>query len=177
MTVHDQFGYAMVSKIRIVGAVGSGKSTLARKMSRKLNIPMFTLDDMVWSRGVEGDTRNSNEARDLALTSVIQQSTWIIEGTHIGWSDRSFDEAEKIIFLNPSVLTRVYRFTIRFIQQKRGTESSSYIPTWKMYGRMFKWTYQYETVYKHQVRKIMENSQRDAIEIRDEKELEYWYGK
>lgn len=177
MTVHDQFGYAMVSKIRIVGAVGSGKSTLARKMSQELNIPMFTLDDMVWSRGIDGDIRNSNKARDLALTSVLQQSTWIIEGTHIGWSDRSFNEAEKIIFLNPSVLTRVYRFTRRFIQQKRGIESSSYIPTWRMYGRMFKWTYQYEMVYKHKVREIMQNFTRNAIEIRDEKELKYRHGK
>lgn len=167
----------MVTKIRIVGPVGSGKSTLAREMSQELNIPMFTLDDMVWSRGAEGDIRNSNEARDVALNSVIQQSSWIIEGTHIGWSDRSFDEAEKIIFLNPSVLTRVYRFTRRFIQQNIGIEPSSYLPTWKMYGRMFKWTYQYEMVYKHQVRKIMENSQRDSLEIRDGKEVGINYGK
>lgn len=167
----------MIRKIRIVGPVGSGKSTLARKISQDLNIPMFTLDDMVWSRGSGGDIRNSDEARDLALNSVIQQSTWIIEGTHLGWSDRSFDEAEQILFLNPSVLTRVYRFSRRFIQQKRGVEFSSYLPTWRMYGRMFKWTYQYEMIYKHQVREIMQNFTRDAIEIRDGKELEYWYGK
>lgn len=163
----------MVTKIRIVGPVGSGKSTLARKMSQELNIPMFTLDDMVWSRGSDGDIRNSDEARDGALNSVIQQSSWIIEGTHLGWSDRSFDEAEQIVFLNPSVPIRVYRFSKRFLQQKSGIESSSYLPTWKMYGRMFKWTYQYEMVYKHQVREIMESFERDAIEIRDGKELEY----
>ena len=167
----------MVRKIRIVGPVGSGKSTLARKMSQELNIPMFTLDDMVWSRGANGDIRNSDEARDLALNSVIQQSAWIIEGTHLGWSDQSFYEAEQILFLNPSVFTRIYRFSRRFIQQKRGIESSSYIPTWKMYRRMFKWTYQYEMVYKHQVRKIMENSQRDSLEIRDGKEVGVNYGK
>ena len=167
----------MVTKIRIVGPVGSGKSTLARKLSHTLKIPMYTLDDMVWSRGIDGDIRNSNEARDLALNSVIKQPTWIIEGTHLGWANSSFNEAEQILFLNPPVPVRVYRFSKRFIQQKRGIEFSSYTPTWRMYGRMFKWTYQYEMIYKHQVREIMQNFTRDAIEIRDEKELEYWHGK
>ncbi|MFX3674990.1 MAG: DNA topology modulation protein FlaR [Paenisporosarcina sp.] len=167
----------MVNKIRIVGPVGSGKSTLARNMSQALNIPMFTLDDMVWSRGPEGDIRNSIEVRDSALESVVQQSTWIIEGTHLGWSDKSFDKADQIIFLNPRVPIRVYRFSKRFIYQKRGIESSSYIPTWKMFGRMFKWTYQYEMVFKHQVRAILHNSAKDAIEIRDGKELGIYDGK
>ncbi|WP_019414713.1 hypothetical protein [Paenisporosarcina sp. TG20] len=161
----------MVNKIRIVGSVGSGKTTLARQLSRKLNIKMYTLDEMVWSRGDEGDIRNPIEIRDEALDSTIQQSSWIIEGTHLGWPDRSFDAADQIIFLNPQVSIRVYRFSKRFFYQKRGIESSSYIPTWRMYGRMFKWTYQYETIYKKQVRAILKNSRVDAIEIRDGKEI------
>lgn len=39
-----------------------------------------------------------------------------------------------------------------------------------MYSRMFKWTYQYETIYKKQVRAILKNS-KNAIEIRDGSEL------
>ena len=167
----------MVNKIRIVGPVGSGKSTLARKMSQALDIPMFTLDNMVWSRGPDGDIRNSNEARDAALELVVQQSAWIIEGTHLGWADKSFEKADQIIFLNPLVPVRVYRFSKRFFHQKRGSESSSYQPTWKMYGRMFKWTYQYEVIYKHQVRAILHNSTKETIEITDGKELGAYYGK
>ncbi|MET0786225.1 MAG: DNA topology modulation protein FlaR [Paenisporosarcina sp.] len=161
----------MVNKIRIVGPVGSGKSTLARKMAQARGIPMFTLDDMVWSRGPNGDTRNTNDVRDSLLNDVVQQASWIIEGTHIGWSDQSFECADMIIFLNPRVPVRVYRFSKRFFRQKRGLEPTSYIPTWTIYGRMFKWTYQYETIFKHQVRSIMLKSQTESIEIHDGKEL------
>lgn len=71
--------------------------------------------------------------------------------------------------MNPSLPLRIYRISRRFIQQKRGIEHASYTPTWKIYSRMFKWTYQYETI-KKQVRAILKNS-KNAIEIRDGSEL------
>lgn len=161
----------MGNKIRIVGPVGSGKTTLTRKLSEAKGIQIFTLDDMVWSRGANGDTRNSTECRDALLNEVIQQESWIIEGTHLGWADWSFEKADMIIFLNPSVSTRIYRFSKRFYRQKRGLDPTSYKPTWTIYGRMFKWTYQYEIIYKHQVRSIMSEVKAETIEIHDGKEL------
>ncbi len=161
----------MANRIRIIGPVGSGKTTLTRKLSEAKDIPMFTLDDMIWSRGPNGDKRNSTEYRDALLNEVIQKESWIIEGTHLGWADLSFDKADLIIFLNPSVSVRIYRFSKRFFRQKRGFDPISYTPTWKIYGRMFKWTYQYETIYKHQVRSIMLEGQAESIEIQDGKEL------
>jgi adenylate kinase family enzyme len=166
----------MGNRIRIVGPVGSGKTTLTRNLSKAKGIPMFTLDEMVWSRGPNGDSRNSSEIRDALLNEVLQQSTWIIEGTHLGWADQSFESADMIIFLNPRVTVRIYRFSKRFFRQKKGLEPTSYKPTWRIYGRMFKWTYQYETIYKHQVRSIMQKSQKETIEIQDGKELGVYYG-
>ncbi|MDX1771487.1 MAG: AAA family ATPase [Planococcaceae bacterium] len=88
----------MANRIRIIGPVGSGKTTLTRKLSEAKGIPMFTLDDMVWSRGPNGDTKNSTEYRDALLNEVIQKESWIIEGTHLGWADVSFEKADLIIF-------------------------------------------------------------------------------
>ena len=161
----------MANRIRIIGPVGSGKTTLSRKLSKAKGIPMFTLDDMVWSRGPNGDTKNSTEYRDALLNEVIQKESWIIEGTHLGWADVSFEKADLIIFLNPSVSVRIYRFSKRFYRQKRGIDPISYTPTWTIYGKMFKWTYQYETIYKHQIRSIMSEVQTESIEIQDGKEL------
>jgi adenylate kinase family enzyme len=161
----------MVNKIRIVGSVGSGKTTLARKLALQKGIDMYSLDDVVWSRSSEGDIRNSDEQRDAKLNEILHQPTWIIEGSHLGWSMKTVEEADQIYFLHPSLPVRIYRISRRFIRQKRGIEQAAYIPTWRMYSRMFKWTYQYETKYKKQVRDILKNTPENAIEIRDGKEL------
>lgn len=161
----------MVNKIRIVGSVGSGKTTLARKLALQKGIDMYSLDDVVWSRSSEGDSRNSDEQRDEILGHILLKPSWIIEGSHLGWSMKTFEEADQIIFLHPSLPIRIYRISSRFFKQKRGIEVSSYTPTWRMFGQMFKWTYQYETIYKIQVRDILKKSPENAIEIRDGKEL------
>jgi len=157
----------MVNKIRIVGPVGSGKTTLARRMASKKGIAMHSLDEVVWTRTAGGDIRNSEEERDAKLHAILDQPSWILEGAHLGWSMKTFDEADQIIFLNPGVLVRIYRITRRFILQRKGIEECSYTPTWRIFRMMFKWTYQYETIFKKQVREIMSTSQREAIEIPD----------
>jgi adenylate kinase family enzyme len=161
----------MANKIRIVGSVGSGKTTLARNLALQKGIDMYSLDDVVWSRSSNGDIRNSDEQRDAVLDDILLQSTWIIEGSHLGWSIKTFEEADQILFLHPSLPVRIYRISRRFLRQKRGVEQASYVPTWRMYGQMFKWTYQYETKYKKQVREMINTSQKNAIEIRDGKNL------
>jgi len=161
----------MVSKIRIVGPVGSGKTTLAKKLAQQKGIPMYSLDEVVWSRTAAGDMRNSELVRDAKLQDILNQPAWIIEGAHLGWSMKSFDEADQILFLNPGVSVRIYRFSRRFILQKRGVEQSSYTPSWRIYSLMFKWTYQYETIFKKQIRTILRNSNKAAKEIRDGKEV------
>jgi len=161
----------MANKIRIVGPVGSGKTTLAKKLAQQKGIPMYSLDEVVWSRNADGDIRNSEEERDARLEGIINEPAWIIEGAHLGWSLKTFDEADQILFLNPRLPVRIYRFSRRFILQKRGIEESSYTPTWRIYSRMFKWTYQYETIFKKQVRTILRTSNEEAKEIRDGSEV------
>ncbi|WP_084544125.1 DNA topology modulation protein FlaR [Paenisporosarcina indica] len=160
-----------MNKIRIIGPVGSGKTTLAKKLSRQKGIPMYSLDEVVWTRSFGEDLRNTEEVRNAKLDSILSQPSWIIEGAHLGWSMKTFDQADQILFLNPKIYVRVYRITRRFILQKRGIEKSSYTPTWLIYSRMFKWTYQYETIYKKQVRVILKASNIEAKEIRNGSEV------
>lgn len=127
-------------KIRIIGSVGSGKSTLAKKISIKLNLPYYEIDNMVWIRDKGQDIRNSDLERDTLLQNIICSDAWIIEGVHNeDWVFQSIHQAEVIIFLDPTYRTRTYRIIKRFIFQKIGMEQSNYKPTFKIFFKMFSW--------------------------------------
>ena len=48
-------------KIQIIGSVGSGKTTLAKKISEKLAIPYYEIDNIIFERHPTGDIRRSDE--------------------------------------------------------------------------------------------------------------------
>ncbi|SLK22890.1 MULTISPECIES: hypothetical protein [unclassified Paenibacillus] len=89
------------NKIHIIGSVGSGKSTLARLLSARLDLPYYELDNIVWHRVPKGqDIRNSPEKRDTLLQKAVYSNQWIIEGVHYEWVERSFEQADLIVYLN-----------------------------------------------------------------------------
>jgi len=136
-------------KIHIIGSVGSGKTTLAKKLSAKLNIPYYELDNVVWKRAKSGDIRRTEEERKDYLDSIIHSETWIIEGVHNeDWVAGSFHKAELIIYLDTKYSLRTYRIIKRFILQKLGLEKSNYTPTINIFFKMFKWNRHFEEVGK-----------------------------
>lgn len=136
-------------KIHIIGSVGSGKTTLARKLSKKLNIPFYELDNVVWKRENSGDIRRTDEERAEYLNSIIHSETWIIEGVHNEeWVANSFHQADLIIYLDTKYSIRTYRIIKRFVLQKLGLEPSNYKPTITIFFKMFKWNRHFEEVGK-----------------------------
>ncbi|KQL32727.1 DNA topology modulation protein FlaR [Bacillus sp. FJAT-25509] len=137
-------------KIHIIGSVGSGKTTLARQMSKKLNIPYYELDNVVWKRQKgHKDIRRSKQERECYLNTLIRTDTWIIEGVHNeDWVGNSFKNAELIIFLDTSYSVRTYRIIKRYFLQKLRLEKSNYKPTLKIFFKMFKWNKYFEEVGK-----------------------------
>lgn len=133
------------NKIHIIGSVGSGKTTLARKLSAKLNVPFFELDNVVWKRRNSGDIMRSERERENYLNTLIESDAWIIEGVHNEeWVSNSFHNADMIIFLDTRYTVRSYRILMRFILQKIGLEKSNYTPTLKIFFKMFKWNRRFE---------------------------------
>jgi adenylate kinase family enzyme len=132
-------------KIHIIGSVGSGKTTLAKKLSAKLQIPFYELDNVVWKRHKSGDIRRTENERKEYLNKIIHSEGWIVEGVHNeDWVENSFQNAELIIFLDTNYAVRTYRIIKRFILQKLGVEKSNYNPTLKIFLKMFKWNRYFE---------------------------------
>ncbi len=87
-----------LNKIYIVGPEGSGKSTLARKISEKLGIKHYDLDNVVWSRRY--DKKRTHEMRLKKLNELIKKKSWIIEGVFGGWIEPAFKKTDLVIMLN-----------------------------------------------------------------------------
>ena len=68
-------------KIDIIGSVASGKTTLARLISRKLNVPYYEKDNIVWKRTSDGDVKRSPKERDEYFNEIVSGSEWIVEGS------------------------------------------------------------------------------------------------
>ncbi|GGI44655.1 DNA topology modulation protein [Paenibacillus marchantiophytorum] len=133
------------NKIHIIGSVGSGKTTLARNLSRKINVPYYELDNVVWKRHKSEDIRRSDEERDEYLNTIIRTDRWIIEGAHNHeWVFKSFQNADLIIFLDTPYAIRIIRITKRFILQKLGIEKANYKPTFTIFKKMFEWNAGFE---------------------------------
>ncbi|MFD2178567.1 AAA family ATPase [Veronia pacifica] len=80
-------------KIHITGNAGSGKTTLAKQLGQALNIPVQSLDGVVWK---DGWVAASKEERALGEQKLVRQKQWIIEGV----SKTARDSADYVIFLD-----------------------------------------------------------------------------
>ena len=68
-------------KVDIIGSVASGKTTLARQISRRVNVPYYEKDNIVWKRTSDGDVKRSSKDRDEYFNEIISGSEWIVEGS------------------------------------------------------------------------------------------------
>ncbi|OME76515.1 hypothetical protein BK120_28865 [Paenibacillus sp. FSL A5-0031] len=143
------------NKIHIIGEVGSGKTYLAEKLSKQLDINYYQLDNVVWRRGEESDTRNSQEVRDAILGDIVNQEKWIIEGVHYKWVQRCFESADIIIYLETNVFIRDIQMLKRYFKQKLGLEKGNYNQTIKNLYSMVVWNHKFESERKPIIDKIL----------------------
>ena len=106
-----------IRKIRIIGSSGSGKSFIAKKLSKELKINSYDLDDIFWFK--KYTKRRSNPEISKRISKILRKKQWIIEG--IQYYDhnieKTFKDAEVIIWANPGIMTTLYRLIKRFVNR------------------------------------------------------------
>ena len=103
MDFQDSIGRLRVSRrILVLGSSGSGKTTLTLRLARALNIEAIHLDALFWKPGWVSTPQVQWRA---AVRSLIQNESWIMDGTYESTLDLRIPVADVVIVLDRSRLT------------------------------------------------------------------------
>lgn len=80
-------------RVLVTGNAGAGKTTLAKDIARRLDIPFYSLDSIVWQSGWK---KTPSEERTKMIESLVSSNTWIIDGVSVQVQER----ADMVIFID-----------------------------------------------------------------------------
>ena len=112
------------NKILIIGCVGCGKSTYAKKLSKKVHIPVYSIDEIVHD-DVKGIRRSLEEQKEL-INKIDVNDKWIIEGSLRKELYFLLDMADLIIMIDIDRNIVEHRVITRYIKQQLNIEKINY---------------------------------------------------
>ncbi len=107
----------MTNKIFIYGGFCCGKTYIAEELSKKLNIPVYHLDDYYW----HGDWEHIDESELLLQVKSIAENEqdWIIEGNYSIIRNFIFPYCNKIYFCYSNLSLTIWRAFKRSFDKER----------------------------------------------------------
>ncbi len=157
----------MQNRIFIFGGTGSGKTTFARNLSKKLKIPFYTTDDMVYKN--LGKEKYTEKQKCENLKKVAKKRKWIIEGVHAGeWIIPAFKRSDLVIVLDVMRFTMFKRVIKRYFLEKKEHYASL-----RNLAQMLYWTQVYYTskgngkIHKN----LINDYKKKFIKLKNKKEI------
>lgn len=99
-------------RIVVVGISASGKTSFASLLAKRMNLPLFHMDSIMWKPGWEyvGDEKTIER-----LDEISRGDNWVIEG-YVTKEARTFlfDRADLIVHLNYSRFVGLWRYLKRW---------------------------------------------------------------
>ena len=110
-------------KIFIIGISGSGKTHLANKLSEKLKIKHFDLDDLYWE--IKYSKKRDKQEIVKILNSILEnESDWVFEGIYNIWTENIRDKADLIIWLDLPKNLMTWRILKRWLKRRKESRES-----------------------------------------------------
>ena len=165
------------NRIYIIGTAGSGKGWLSSKLSSKLNIPEYNLDDVYWIK--KYTKKRSEKNRLKKLEKIIKNKEWILEGVYGSWIKKAIRKADLVIWLDPPFRVLSWRIFVRYLKRKRlGSKSDNLKGTLgliKYAGRYKKKNNEDSSSYKIH-KEIIDNHKVNFVIIKNKKQLRRFIG-
>jgi hypothetical protein len=98
-------------RLHIIGIPSSGKTTLAAGIADRLGVPHHDLDALAFVD--DRWTLRPDEDRDAMLADILQEPDFVTEGGFLGWTEELFSAADHIVWLDPPLLTLMWRHVRR----------------------------------------------------------------
>ena len=152
------------NRIWIIGPMGSGKSFLADKLSERLKIKHYDLDDIFWLKKYTKE--RTKKYIEQKLKTICSRKKWIIEGVYNkSWTKRAIKNSELVIWLDMSHKLLAWRIITRYLRAKE--DKGDWRDVYNLIKNIKK--YKQESYRKH--KKIIKKSKIDFIYIRSKREL------
>jgi len=146
-----------MTKIFISGGPGSGKTTYAKKLSLKMGISHFDLDDIKWADGENKFNHERPKEERLFLRDKIlsENNDWIIEGVYVkDWIIPILEQADRIIILKPATWVRQYRIIKRSFKRIFHIEPNPYNENLITLFRLLIWSQGYNKNIPEMMKKV-----------------------
>jgi adenylate kinase family enzyme len=154
-------------RIHVLGGPGSGKSYAAARIAATYAIEAHDLDELFWDRNARTyGVRADKEKRDHALAALVTRNAWVIEGVYYKWLAPSFDRAEVILIMTPSVWLRDWRITKRFVLRILGIVPTKKHETLVSFVQLLRWNHTYDRNELAPARAMIARMPRRVIECR-----------
>lgn len=95
-------------KVHIVGTSGAGKTVFGNKLSNRLGINCYNIDDYYWNKDW---TPNSDEVFHRNIDDLVAQDDWILDGNYFftpGITEKIWSRADKVIYMDVPLSLSVY---------------------------------------------------------------------
>ena len=157
-------------RIIVIGNAGAGKTTVAKLISRKLDIPFYSLDKVVWLPNWK--VTPLIERKQL-IYNLINKDMWVIDGV-------SFDvlnAADIIVFLDiPRYIcyTRLFFRNLRYLFKSR-PELPKNCPEIKIIGVLIRIVWKFNSQVRPSILEYKDRLDKKFYHIRSSDEIQNLY--
>jgi adenylate kinase family enzyme len=156
----------MKNKIHIMGPSGSGKTHLAEKLSTKLHILHYDLDDIFWE--IKYSKKRDEAIRNNILENICLTNSWITEGVYTDWTKKAIDDSEYLIWVDAPFHTLSYRLIKRYDEMKKERQNTNFDELKKLLNSVRKYKFNNGQL---EYSEIMKNYEKEFIKINNQKEM------